>query len=77
MREELLEILNDLNSDIDYESETSLIDGKKLDSLTILNLITEICDTFDIEISPKWMKNENFNSVDAMIKMISTIKEEE
>lgn len=75
--EELLEILNDLNPDIDYSTEKNLIDGKCLDSLTILTLITEICDTFDISISPKWMKNENFNSVEAMWKMIQTIQEEE
>ena len=75
--EELLEILNDLNPDIDYSTEKNLIDGKCLDSLTILTLITEICDTFDIEIGPKWMRNENFNSVEAMWKMIQTIQEEE
>lgn len=75
--EELLEILNDLNPDIDYSTEKNLIDGKCLDSLTILTLITEICETFDISISPKWMKNENFNSVEAMWSMIQAIQEEE
>lgn len=75
--DELLEILYDLNPDIDYATETNLIDGKCLDSLTILTLITEICDTFDISIGPKWMKNENFNSVEAMWKMIQAIQEEE
>ena len=74
--EELLEILNDINPDIDYENETNLIDGKCLDSLSILTLITEICDRFDIEIGPQWMRNENFNSVDAMWKMITAISEE-
>lgn len=75
--EQLLEILNDLEPDIDYTTEKNLIDGKKLDSLTILTLITEICDTFDISISPKWMKNENFNSVEAMWNMIQAIQEDE
>lgn len=75
--DELLEILMDIDSDIDYENETNLIDGKCLDSLSILTLIANICDTFDIEISPKWMRNENFNSVDAMWHMIQTIQEEE
>ena len=75
--DELLEILMDINPDIDYETETNLIDGKCLDSLSILTLITEICDTFDIEIGPKWMRNENFNSVTAMWNMIQTIQEEE
>lgn len=75
--DELLEILMDINPDIDYETETNLIDGKCLDSLSILTLITEICDNFDIEIGPKWMRNENFNSVEAMWNMIQTIQEEE
>lgn len=75
--DELMDILMEINSDIDYENETNLIDGKKLDSLSILTLITEICDVFDIEIGPKWMRNENFNSVDAMWTMIQTIQEEE
>lgn len=75
--EELLEILYDINPDIDYEKETNLIDGKCLDSLSIITLITEICDVFDIEIGPKWMRNENFNSVDAMWNMIQSIQEDE
>ena len=74
--EELLEILNEINPDIDYETEDNLIDGKKLDSLSIITLITEICDTFDIEIGPKWMRNENFNSVEAMWNMIQAIQNE-
>lgn len=75
--DELLEILTEINSDIDYETETNLIDGKCLDSLSILTLITEICDTFDIEIGPRWMRNENFNSVYAMWNMIQEIQEED
>lgn len=75
--EDLLEILNEINPDIDYSKEKNLIDGKVLDSFSIISLIGEICDTFDIEISPKWMKNENFNSVEAMWNMIQCIKEEE
>ena len=75
--EELLNILQEINPDIDYENATNLVDGKLLDSLSIITLITEICDTFDIEISPKWMRNENFNTVEAMWNMIQTIQDEE
>lgn len=75
--EELLEILEEINPDIDYQNETNLIDGKYLDSLEIINLITDICDHFDIEIGPKWMRNENFNSVQAMWNMIQEILEED
>lgn len=75
--DELMQILEEINPDIDYEHETNLIDGRCLDSLSILTLITEICDTFDIEIGPEWMRNQNFNSVQAMWTMIQAIQEEE
>ena len=75
--DELLEILEEISPDVDYENEKNVIDGKVLDSFSIINLIAEICDHFDIEISPKWMRNENFNSVEAMWNMIQAIQEEE
>ena len=75
--EELLEILQDINPDVDYETEDNLIDGKVLDSLSIIQMINEICETFDIEIGPKWMRNENFNSAQKIWEMIQAIQEEE
>ena len=75
--EELLEILQDINPDVDYETENNLIDGKVLDSLSIIQMINEICETFDIEIGPKWMRNENFNSAQKIWDMIQAIREEE
>lgn len=73
--EELLEILNDINPDIDYATEDKLIDNKLYDSLSIISLISQIADTFDIEIGPKYIRNENFNSAAAMWKMIQEIQE--
>ena len=75
--DELLEIMNDINPDVDYETEDNLIDGKVYDSLSIITLITNICDEFDIDIGPKWMRNENFNSAKAIWHMIECIREEE
>ena len=75
--DELLEILNDINPDIDYMTEDNLIDGKVLDSLSIILMIGEICDRFDIEIGPKYMRNENFNSAQKIWEMIQKIQEEE
>lgn len=75
--DELLEILRDINPDVDYETEDNLIDGKVLDSLSIIQMINDICETFDIEIGPKWMRNENFNSAQKIWAMIQAIQEEE
>lgn len=75
--EELLEILNDLNPDIDYETEDQLIDGKLYDSFKIITLISMITDTFDIELGPEHLIPENFNSAKAMWDMICRIREDE
>lgn len=75
--EQLMEILMEINPDVDYKNEKKLIDGKVLDSFSIVNLVSQISETFDIEISPKYLIPEYFNSVDAMWKMIQTILDEE
>ncbi len=75
--DELLEILEDINPDVDYETETRLIDGKALNSFSIITLVSNIQEEFDIEISPAYLVPESFNSVDAMWAMIQMIQEED
>ncbi len=75
--EELLEILNDINPDVDYSKETNLIDGKVYDSFSIITLVSNISEEFDIEIGPEYLVPENFNSAEAMWKMIQKIQEDE
>lgn len=75
--DELMEILEEINPDVDYETEDRLIDGKVLDSFSIVSLVAQISDNFDIEISPKYLVPENFNSAAAMWEMIQTIRDEE
>ena len=75
--DELLEILEDINPDVDYETETRLIDGEVLNSFSIITLVSNIHEEFDIEISPAYLVPENFNSIDAMWAMIQMIQEED
>ena len=74
--DELMEILEDIDPTIDYEHEDKLIDNKVLDSLQIVTLVSAISDTFDINISPKYLEPVNFNSVSAMWNMIQEIQDE-
>lgn len=75
--EKLMDVLMEINPNVDYENEKKLIDGKVLDSFSIVNLVAEISDAFDIVISPKYLVPENFNSVEAMWNMIQKILNEE
>ena len=75
--EELIEILENLQPDVDYETVEDLIDGRYLDSLTILSLISEIEDEFDVEIPTVEIIPANFNSAAKIWELIERLKEEE
>ncbi len=74
--EQLMEILTDIAPDLDFEAEKHLIDDHLLDSLSILSLIAELEDTFDITIPAVEVIPANFNSADAMWSMIQRLEEE-
>lgn len=73
MKEKILEILDDINSDIDYETETALIDDGILDSFDIVSLVSEINSCFDINITVVDLVPENFNSVSAMTALVERL----
>lgn len=73
--DKLLEILQDLKSDVDFEKETALIDNSILDSFDIVQLVGQLNDAFDIEIGAADIVSENFNSAAAMMAMIKRLSE--
>ncbi len=50
--EKLMKILMDINPDVDYEKETSLVDDGIFDSLENFSIVTEIEEKFYVEIDP-------------------------
>lgn len=74
VKEEILEILNNLDDSIEYEEEDSLIDDMILDSFAIITLVGDLEDTFDIEIGPSEMTADHFNTVDAIAEMVTRLK---
>ncbi|MBQ6496612.1 MAG: acyl carrier protein [Firmicutes bacterium] len=75
MRETVLEILEELREDVDFENETKLADDRILSSLDIVSIVGKFNDEFDIEISIEDLEPENFNSVDAMVELITRVQE--
>ena len=74
--DELMEILQELHPEVDYETCTSLIDDKILDSFDIVTLITEVSDTFDVRIPASEIVPENFNSAEALGTLIEKLMDE-
>lgn len=74
--EKLLEILEDIQPDADYESCETLIDDGILDSFAILSIVSELQDEFGITITPTEIIPENFNSAKALWEMVQRLQEE-
>jgi acyl carrier protein len=75
--EKLIEILTDLHSDVDFETEENLIDDGILDSMDIISLISEISDEYDVTITAKDIIPDNFNSAKALYALIQRLSDEE
>ena len=79
--DQLLDILTEVNSDVDYETCDTLVDDGILDSFDIVSIVGElndtfdINDTFDVQIGASDIVPENFNSAEAMWDMIQRLSE--
>lgn len=71
------EILQELKPGVDFECSTTLIDDRVIDSLTMVALVAELEDEYDIEVPPVEIVTDNFNSVEAMEMLIRRLREEE
>lgn len=74
--ETLLDILAQLHEDVDFETETALIDDKILDSFDIVTLVAEIDAEFDVAIPAEELIPENFNSAKALYALIERLLDE-
>ena len=72
--DELMEILQEIRPDVDFASETALIDDGILGSFDITALVNEIMDVYDVEISMADLEPENFNSAEAIWDFIQSLK---
>lgn len=74
---ELLQLLSELRSDVDFEKENSLIDDSVLDSFDVVTIIAEINERFNVEISVDDISADNFNSAEKMYSLINKLQEKQ
>lgn len=73
MKDQLMEILEELRPEVDFENETALITDGILDSFDIVSLVAQINSEFDVTIGVDELEPENFDSVDAMLELIKKL----
>lgn len=76
VRNEILDMLQALHEDVDFEKEKKLVDEKVLDSFDLVTLVAELSEEFDIEITARDFIEENFNSLDSLTAMVMRLMEE-
>ena len=74
MRERVLNVLMQTRSDVDFEKETQLIDDGILDSFDIIQIVSDLNEEFDIDITADELEPENFNTLDAITALVESLE---
>lgn len=72
--EKLMQILQEIRPDVDFENETALIDDGILDSFDVVSIISELDDAFNVQIRITELDPENFNSAESIWNLITELK---
>ena len=75
MYEQVLSVLKEVKPTRNLENVSDIIEGGYLDSFELMLLISKLDEVFDIEITIDDIIPENFNSIDAIVKMVKSIKQ--
>lgn len=75
--EPLMNILNELHPDVDFEANEKLIDNKILDSFDIVTIIAEVDNEYGVAIPAEEIVPGNFNSAKALYALIKRLSEED
>lgn len=75
-KEKIVKILEAIKPGVDFEQETKIVGGQVLTSMNIVRLVMDLSEEFDITISPVAIIPENFETVDAMVRLVERCEEE-
>lgn len=74
--DKIIEILRGVKEDVDYENEDQLIDDEIIDSLELMEIISELEDEFGISIEMDDITPQNFNSAETILALVKRLREE-
>lgn len=74
MKDQIVAILKSIRSDIDYLNCPTLIEDGLFSSLDLILIISELEEKFSVSIPMEEIEINNFNTVDAIVAMISKLK---
>ena len=72
MKNQVIDILEDINPGVDHEARVDLVDSR-----TMIAFVAELEDAFDVEIPPVEIVPDNFNSVEAVCSLMARLQAEQ
>ncbi len=76
MEEKILEILEEhCEEALDYDGDSMMEDGV-IDSFTIISVVSDLEDVFDVEIDADYVVAGNFRNKEAIIALVKKVLEE-
>ena len=73
-REQVLEILKEVKPTKNLENIQDIVEGGYIDSFELMLRITTLSERFGVEIDIEDIVPENFNSADAIARMVDSLK---
>ena len=76
MEERILEILEEhCEEALNYDGDSMMEEGV-IDSFTVINVVSDLEDEFDIEIDAKYVIAENFRNKESINELVRKLLEE-
>lgn len=75
--EKIIEIIKGIRPAANIDENTRLLDEHIIDSLSMIQLVAELDDEFDVEIEAMDIIPENFETVSAISKLIERLEDED
>lgn len=76
MEEKVLEILEEYCEEAFAYTGENMMEEGVIDSFTVINIVSELEDIFDIEIDAKYVVAENFRNKEAIIELVRRLTKE-
>jgi acyl carrier protein len=71
MKNRIIEILNEIRSEFDFNSDVNFIENGMLDSFDVVALVTALDEEYKISIEGTDIIPDNFSTVNAIVTLLS------
>lgn len=74
MKDTINKILCEINDEIESYKGNDFFEDGLLDSLNFVDLVVDLSDAFNIDISAKYLKPENFKNIESIVNLITELQ---